>query len=418
MNFVEFNLHPTLLANLGAQGFTQPTPIQAEAIPHALAGGNLVGLAQTGTGKTAAFVLPMLHRLMAGQPGGIRALIVTPTRELADQINTAVRTFGVGTGIRSVAIYGGVGFVPQEQALRSGVDIVVACPGRLLDLLQRGVLRLDKVQTLVLDEADRMLDMGFLPAIRRILAAVPARRQTMLFSATLPPELRDLVATTAPNATTVQIGIAQPAQTVAHALYPVAGHRKADLLVELIQRVDEGSVLVFTRTKHRANRLLQQVLRAGHQAAVLHSNKSQNQRQIALDGFRDGRFRVLVATDIAARGLDVERVSHVINFDIPDTPDAYIHRIGRTGRATRNGDAYTLIVPEDSMQVRAIERVLGSTIERRRIEGFDYDAPPPAVALDHRPPHPGRGQGQGGRPAQRSNSAPDRRADRPTRRSA
>jgi ATP-dependent RNA helicase RhlE len=415
LNFAELNLHATLLANLSGQGYNEPTPIQAEAIPHALAGRNLVGLAQTGTGKTAAFVLPILHHLLNGRPGGVRTLIVTPTRELAEQINATIRVLGAKTGLRSVAIYGGVGFTPQENALRAGVDIVVACPGRLLDLLARGVVRLDRVQMLVLDEADRMLDMGFLPDIRRILAALPSKRQTMLFSATMPAELRDLVGTTAPGAITVQIGIVQPAQTVAHAIYPVAGHNKTELLLALLNEVDEGSVLVFTRTKHRANRLLQQVMRAGHKAAVLHSNKSQNQRQLALDGFRDGRFRVLVATDIAARGLDVDRVSHVINFDIPDTPDAYIHRIGRTGRATRNGDAFTLVVPEDASQVRAIERVLGTPLERRRLEGFNYDTPPPAVASMNRAPQQ-QGRGQGSAPRSTSNS--QRRPSRPERRSA
>jgi ATP-dependent RNA helicase RhlE len=415
LNFAELNLHPTLLANLSGQGYIQPTPIQAEAIPPALAGRNLVGLAQTGTGKTAAFVLPILQHLLNGRPGGVRALIVTPTRELAEQINATIRVLGAKTGLRSVAIYGGVGFTPQENALRTGVDIVVACPGRLLDLIARGVARLDRVQMLVLDEADRMLDMGFLPDIRRVLTAVPSKRQTMLFSATMPAELRDMVATTAPGAITVQIGIVQPAETVAHAIYPVAGHNKTELLLALLQQVDEGSVLVFTRTKHRANRLLQQVIRAGHKAAVLHSNKSQNQRQLALDGFRDGRFRVLVATDIAARGLDVERVSHVINFDIPDTPDAYIHRIGRTGRAARSGDAFTLVVPEDASQVRAIERVLGAPLERRRLDGFNYDTPaPPAVAPISRGSQVGRGQRPMSRPA-RSN---DRRPARSEQRSA
>ncbi|NTV65793.1 MAG: DEAD/DEAH box helicase [Oscillochloris sp.] len=379
-----------LMNNISVQGFTQPTPIQAQAIPIALAGENLIGLAQTGTGKTAAFVLPILHRLLHTRQSGTQALIITPTRELAEQINDAIHDLGKGTGLRSVPIYGGVGMEPQERALRAGVEIVVACPGRLLDHMGRGTTRLNGVQTLVLDEADRMLDMGFLPAIQRILAALPTRRQTMLFSATLPAELQDLASSTAPNARLVQIGIIRPAHTITHAIYPVAPHRKTALLLDLLHKANSGSVLVFTRTKHRANRLLQQIAREGHSAAVLHSNKSQNQRQIALDGFRDGRFRILVATDIAARGLDVERISHVINYDIPDTPDAYIHRIGRTGRATRSGDAFTLVTPEDHSQVRAIERAIGTPLERRQLAGFDYNTQTPAVNLDERPPRPPR----------------------------
>jgi ATP-dependent RNA helicase RhlE len=423
LKFSELELHPSLLANLRDQGFEQATPIQAEAIPHALAGTNLVGLAQTGTGKTAAFVLPILQRLRAGRPGGVRALIVTPTRELAEQVNAAVVALGRGTGLRSAAIYGGVGMIPQERALRAGVDIVVACPGRLLDHLARGTVRLDRVEVLVLDEADRMLDMGFLPSIRRILAAVPPRRQTMLFSATLAPELRDLVAAAAPEAVTVQIGQVRPAHTIAHALYPVPAHHKTALLLELLRRADTGSVLVFTRTKHRANRLLQQIAREGHSAAALHSNRSQNQRQIAMDGFRDGRFRVLVATDIAARGIDVDRISHVINYDVPDTPDAYIHRIGRTGRAERTGEAFTLVTPDDTQQVRAIEKAVGKPLERRRVDGFNYDAAPPPRALEHQ--HPQRqprdaqlAPRRDGRPAPRQEQRRDRRPPQPQRREA
>lgn len=413
MNFAEFELHPTLMANVRAQGYTQPTPIQAEAIPLALAGNNLIGLAQTGTGKTAAFVLPILNRLLQGRQGGTRALIITPTRELAEQINDAIIVLGKGTGLRSAPIYGGVGMDPQERALRGGVDILVACPGRLLDHMGRGTARLDGIQVLVLDEADRMLDMGFLPAIQRILSALPTRRQTMLFSATLPNELSELAASTAPGAKQVQIGIIRPAHTITHAIYPVAPHRKTALLLDLLHKTDTGSVLIFTRTKHRANRLLQQIAREGHSAAVLHSNKSQNQRQLALDGFRDGRFRILVATDIAARGLDVERISHVINYDIPDTADAYIHRIGRTGRATRTGDAFTLITPEDTAQVRVIERAIGAPLERRQLAGFDYNAQAPAVNLDERPPRPPRRDAQ---PASRRDAQPAPRRERPAAR--
>ncbi len=419
MNFSEFELHPTLLANLHTLGYVAPTPIQVQAIPVACARRNVVGLAQTGTGKTAAFVLPILQHLLAGQRGGIRALIVTPTRELADQVNAAVQAFGRGTGLRSAAIYGGVGMEPQERALRAGLDIVVACPGRLLDHLNRGSLRLDRVETLVLDEADRMLDMGFLPDIRRVIAALPAKRHTMLFSATLSPEFQSLVAVTAPNAVTVQIGQTRPAHTIEHALYPVPPHHKTSLLLELLRHADTGSVLVFTRTKHRANRLMQQIAHAGHSTAALHSNRSQNQRQIAMDGFRAGRFRILVATDIAARGLDVERVSHVINYDVPDTPDAYLHRIGRTGRAERTGEAFTLITPEDSDQVRAIERAFGRALERRTVTGFDYNAPPPPRSQEfaYRDERPSQRQGsfrRDERSAQRQ--GPPRRDERTTQR--
>jgi ATP-dependent RNA helicase RhlE len=381
-------LHPILLANLAAQGFTTPTPIQAQAIPVALTGGNLIGLAQTGTGKTAAFVLPILNRLLAHKSRGPRALIVAPTRELAEQINDVVALLAKGSGLRGATIYGGVAMGPQEQALRAGVDLLIACPGRLLDHLGRGTARLDHVEMVVLDEADRMLDMGFLPAIKRVLSALPARRQTMLFSATLSAELHELAAATAPNATTVQIGLVQPANTVTHAIYPVQNERKTDLLIELLHQAKGGSVLVFTRTKHRANRLSQQLARDGYRVAALHSNRSQNQRKVAIDGFREGRFQVLVATDIAARGIDIDRVGHVINYDIPDTPDAYIHRIGRTGRAERSGDAFTLVTVEDVDDLRAIERTLGSRIERRELPGFETPILPERAPAKKPAPRP------------------------------
>ncbi len=407
MIFSDLELHPTLLANLAAQSITVPTPIQEQAIPLALSGGNVVGLAQTGTGKTAAFVLPILQRLMGTPRGGVRALIVTPTRELAEQVNETVIALARGTGLRTAAIYGGVGFERQERALREGIDVVVACPGRLLDLMGRGAARLDRVQVLVLDEADRMLDMGFLPSIRRIIAALPQRRQTMLFSATLSEDLTELAESTAPAAARVQIGLVRPAHTVTHAIYPVSPEKKTDALLELLYAAQQGSVLVFTRTKHRANRLMQHVAKAGFSTAALHSNKSQNQRQAALDGFRDGRVRVLVATDIAARGIDVDRISHVINYDIPDTPDAYIHRIGRTGRAERTGDAFTLVTPEDAPLVRQIERAVGSSLERRQIAGFDLvelptsgPSSPPARQGRPQQGRPQQGRPQQGRPQQ------------------
>lgn len=373
------------------QGYTSPTPIQAAAIPPALAGRDVIGMAQTGTGKTAAFVLPILQRLAGGKAGHTRALIVTPTRELAEQIHTTIQTLGAGSGLHSATVYGGVGMEPQERALRNGIDIIVACPGRLLDHIGRGTARLSNVEVLVLDEADRMLDMGFLPDVRRILAKVPPRRQTMLFSATMPPEIRELAASTTSSASVIQIGAALPANTVTHAIFPLAAHLKTTMLLELLSRTNTESVLVFTRTKHRATRLARQVENAGYTTALLHSNRSQNQRQIALDGFRKGVSQVLVATDIAARGIDVASISHVINYDIPDTADAYIHRIGRTGRAARTGDAFTLVTPEDGITVRAIERVIGRPLERRTLDGFDYNAP---AAIE-----PGQ-QRQPGRPQQ------------------
>jgi ATP-dependent RNA helicase RhlE len=389
MQFKDFGLDRRLERAIEAAGFAAPTPIQARTIPLGLAGRDIIGTAQTGTGKTAAFVLPILHRLLSqsGQQRSTRALIVTPTRELAEQILASIRVLGKFTNIRAASVYGGVGMQPQEHALRSGVEVIVACPGRLLDHLDRGTAKLDGVEMLVLDEADRMLDMGFLPAVKRILSFVPATRQTMLFSATFAPELEQLAARSLRSPQRVAVGIGAPARTVAHALYPVPQQLKTGLLLKLAE-TETKSVLIFTRTKHRANRLAQQIERAGYRTAALHSNKSQNQRQVALDGFRSGRFDILVATDIAARGLDIASVSHVINYDIPDTADTYIHRIGRTGRAEREGDAVTLVTGEDAATIREIERALGKPIERRRLDDFDYT--PPATPSNEfaRPPLP------------------------------
>ncbi len=384
MSFTQFNLDPRIMAGIKAAGYTMPTPIQTAAIPPALAGHDLIGTAQTGTGKTAAFVLPILQRLLAGPRRQARALIVTPTRELAEQINETIRALGKQTGLRSATIYGGVPMSPQERALRDGVEILVACPGRLLDHIGRGTARLDRLEALVLDEADRMFDMGFLPDVRRILSHVPAQRQTMLFSATFPSEVEQLARQALSRPQRLAVGLSRPATTVSHALYPVSQHLKPGLTLMLLKQTDTRSVLIFTRTKHRASRLSELLSRAGYRAACLHSNRSQNQRQAALDGFREGAYQILVATDIAARGIDVETISHVINFDIPDTTDAYIHRIGRTGRAEREGDAFTLITPEDDVAVRAIERALGRPIPRRTLDGFDYAAPPPQMT--QRPP--------------------------------
>ena len=377
MNFTDFDFHPRITAGIQAAGYTQPTPIQARALGPVLQGRDIMGLAQTGTGKTAAFVLPILQRLIQKPARGVRALIMAPTRELAEQTHQAINTLGRRTGLRSVTIYGGVSIHRQIQDLKRGADIVVACPGRLLDHIGRNAVNLTGVEVLVIDEADQMLDMGFLPDIRRILGRLPQRRQSLLFSATMPDEIRKLADDLLSNPVTVQIGIAKPVETVQHALFPVAAHLKTPLLLKLLPGTSVGSVLVFTRTKHRAKRLGEQLARAGYRSASLQGNLSQNRRQAALDGFRDGTFQILVATDIAARGIDVAKVSHVINYDVPSTTDAYIHRIGRTGRASCSGDAFTLVTTEDEAMVRAIDRVLGHRVERRTLADFDYRMSPP-----------------------------------------
>ncbi len=377
MNFQAFKFHPHIAAGVAVAGYVTPTPIQAEAIPSVMAGRDLMGLAQTGTGKTAAFVLPILQRLMQGKRGCIRALIVAPTRELAEQIHTAIAALGRQTHIRSAAIYGGVNIKPQMQKLKNGVEVIVACPGRILDHIGQGSIDLSRLEVLVLDEADQMFDMGFLPDIRRILKQIPQNRQTLLFSATMPADIRKLAHDILRDPVTVQVGSTAPAVTVSHVLYPVEQHLKTTLLLDILRHTDTGSVLVFTRTKHRAKRLGEQLEKGGFRSASLQGNLSQNRRQAALDGFRDGLYQILVATDIAARGIDVSQISHVINYDIPDTAETYIHRIGRTGRAARSGDAFTLVTGDDSAMIRTIERALGAPLERRTVAGFDYCVPAP-----------------------------------------
>ncbi len=388
MNFQTFEFHPQIMIGIQAAGYLSPTPIQEQAIPAVLNGSDVMGLAQTGTGKTAAFALPILHRLSKGRKGHIRALVIAPTRELAEQIHQTFSSLGQQTGLRSVTVYGGVSINPQIAKLKRGAEVVVACPGRLLDHLRQGTIDLSRLEVLVLDEADQMFDMGFFPDIRRILKHLPSERQTLLFSATMPKEIRHLAQEVLHDAVTVQVGTTAPAETVSHALYPVAQHLKTALLRKLLKRTDTESVLVFTRTKHRAKRLGQQLHRDGYRATSLQGNLSQNQRQKALEGFRKGTFQILVATDIAARGIDVSQVSHVINYDVPSTPEAYIHRIGRTGRAARKGDAFTMITPEDRGIVRAIERLLKSTIECHVLDDFDYTVAAP-------PRNPARGPKQG-----------------------
>ncbi len=393
MEFNKFNFHPQVAAGVSAAGYVKPTPIQAQAIPTVMQGVDVMGLAQTGTGKTAAFVLPMLHRLMQGERGRVRALIVAPTRELAEQINDAIITLGSQTRLRSVTVYGGMNINPQIAKIKRGAEIVVACPGRLLDHLSQKTIDLSRLEVLVLDEADQMFDMGFFPDIRRILKYVPKKRQTLLFSATMPDAIRKLAHEVLHQPKTVQVDTVAPATTVSHALYPVAQHLKTSLLLELLKHTDTGSVLVFTRTKHRAKRLGENLGKSGYKAASLQGNLSQNRRQEALSGFREGRYQVLVATDIAARGIDVSQVSHVINYDIPDTPEAYIHRIGRTGRAARSGDAFTLVTGEDRVMVRTIEKVLGKPIASHTLEGFDYHVPAPEkTGSGGRPPRQGAGR--------------------------
>jgi ATP-dependent RNA helicase RhlE len=373
MPFGKLGLSPLVLDGVKAMGYIDPTPIQLRAIPLVLSGRDVIGSAQTGTGKTAAFGLPILSKLDKHQPAGPRALVLEPTRELASQVDTAIRDYARFTNLKVTVVYGGVGYGRQTDELRAGTDIVVATPGRLLDHLEQGTLRLDKVQFLVLDEADRMLDMGFLPDVRRLVEKCPRQRQSALFSATIPPQIETLIQWAMHDPETIEIGARRtPADTVKHVIYPVSDAQKTDLLLELLKRVNYNSVLVFCRTKHGADRVAGTLKRNNHAVAVLHSNRTQKEREQALQGFREGRFEVLVATDIAARGLDIADVSHVINYDVPQHPEDYIHRIGRTGRAEHTGDAFTIMVAEDAGHVFAIERFISKSIERVKLENFDY----------------------------------------------
>ncbi|MGA2243480.1 MAG: DEAD/DEAH box helicase [Verrucomicrobiota bacterium] len=373
MPFGKLGLSPVVLDGVKAMGYVDPTPIQLRAIPLVLTGRDVIGSAQTGTGKTAAFGLPILSKLGQHQPAGPRALVLEPTRELASQVDTAIRDYARFTNLRVTVVYGGVGYGRQNDEMKAGTDIVVATPGRLLDHLEQRTLRLDKVEFLVLDEADRMLDMGFLPDVRRLVEKCPRQRHTALFSATIPPQIETLIQWAMRNPETIEIGARRsPADTVKHVIYAVADAQKTDLLLELLRRVNYNSVLIFCRTKHGADRVAGTLKRNNHAVAVLHSNRTQKEREQALHGFREGRFEMLVATDIAARGLDIADVSHVINYDVPQHPEDYIHRIGRTGRAEHTGDAFTIMVAEDASHVFAIERFIGKKIERVKLENFDY----------------------------------------------
>jgi ATP-dependent RNA helicase RhlE len=401
MNFETFNLSKKVMSGVRAQGYTTPTPIQLESIPHIMQGRDIIGLAQTGTGKTAAFVLPVLHRLIDGPRGQTRTLIVSPTRELAEQTCETVNVLARYTGLRCTSIYGGVGYEQQKRALRNGVEIIVACPGRLLDHLLKGTVNLSQVEVLIIDEADRMFDMGFLPDIRSIVKCLTKPRQTLLFSATMSDEIQRLVQEVLHDPLTIKIGHSAPVESVSHALFPVQPHLKTELLKEILRSTKTNSVLVFTRTKHRVERVAEQLVKSGYKVASLQGDMTQNKRQEAMDGFRDGSLKILVATDIAARGLDVLSISHVINYDMPDTTDAYTHRIGRTGRVNNSGEAFTLVTGEDKAMIKELERIFKKPIETRKVPGFDYTAEAP-----------NQSEGRSSRPEARRFSRPPRQ-DRP-----
>jgi len=368
--FDRFELHPDLVRGVRAAGFVEPRPIQVETIPAALEGADVLGLAQTGTGKTAAFALPLLDQLLDERKPGPRVLVLAPTRELATQIDAEIRLLAKYTRLKTALVFGGASMRNQIAALRRRPEIVVACPGRLLDLMRQGAVQLGDVETLVLDEADHMFDMGFLPDIRRILAALPKERQNLLFSATMPREIRRLADEVLFEPHVVELAGTAPAETIEHALFPVPEERKRDLLEHILKSDGCESAIVFTRTKHRARRLAQQLDKSGYRAVGLQGNMSQGQRDRAMSGFRSRKFEILVATDIAARGIDVSNVSHVINYDVPNTPEAYTHRIGRTGRSEREGKACTFVTREDWGWVRATERMIGDPIPRQQVESF------------------------------------------------
>jgi ATP-dependent RNA helicase RhlE len=372
MPFAKLGLSESVLEGIKAMGYVEPTPIQLRAIPLIMEGHDVIGSAQTGTGKTAAFALPMLTKM--GEPQNrTRALILEPTRELAAQVETAIRDFARFSNLKVAVVFGGVGYGAQNEALKGGADIIVATPGRLLDHMQEGRAKLDNVEFVVLDEADRMLDMGFLPDVKRIVQKCPANRQTLLFSATIPPEIDYLIQWAMRTPQTIEIGSRRsPAETIKHVIYPVAERQKLDLTLALLEEVHYDSVIMFCRTKDRADNVARLLKKNNHAVAVLHSNRTQSEREQALKGFRDGMFEVLVATDIASRGLDIADVSHVVNYDVPLHPEDYVHRIGRTGRAESRGDAFTIMCAEDQPYVERIERFIGKKIERVKMEKFDY----------------------------------------------
>ena len=399
MPFAKLGLPPSLVNGVKAMGYVDPTPIQLRAIPVVLGGGDLIGSAQTGTGKTAAFALPTLARLGKHEPRGPRVLILEPTRELAAQVETAFRDFGRFTDVRATVVHGGVGYGRQRSEIQAGTDVVIATPGRLMDFLNERTLNLSNLKILILDEVDRMLDMGFVKDVKKIIGMCPKERQTLFFSATIPPEIDAIASFALRNPTRVEIGVSRTVnKSVTHAFYPVGAGLKFELLVALLEKTDFHSCLVFSRTKHGADKIARKLKAANHSVAVLHANRSQSQRVEALEGFKSGKYEVMVATDIAARGIDVAGVSHVINYDIPANPEDYVHRIGRTGRAAAVGDAFTLTTPDQADDIRAIERFIGQRVPQLKLEGFDYGAQPV------RPPMPPGGFPQnhgGGRGGQR-----------------
>lgn len=405
MSFKPFKLSSQLMTNIAKCGYENPTPIQEESIPKIIAGHDVLGLAQTGTGKTAAFALPIIENLSGRKHGKVRALVVAPTRELAEQIDQNFRELAQGTGLRTVTVYGGVGKGNQLQAFRRGVDIIIACPGRLLDHLNSKDLNLHMVETLVLDEADQMFDMGFFPDIRRILKHIPRQRQTLLFSATMPKDIRKLANETLTDPVEIQVNIDEPLDLISQVVCPVSKSQKANLLLHFLKEETEGSTLVFTRTKYGAKNLAKKLEQKGYKATSLQGNMSQNQRQKALNGFRDGDYTIMVATDIAARGIDVSRVGQVINFDLPSTAEAYTHRIGRTGRAKRSGRAVTFMCFDDQTMVRAIERLQGIVIDRLHIEGFEM-----ATATELKPQEQRHGRGGGSRKKPMGNRRPQKQS--------
>ena len=417
MTFSELGLRPELTRAVSGAGYTTPTPIQERAIPVAIEGRDLIACAQTGTGKTAAFLLPILQRLSEGtskrQP---RALVVTPTRELAAQIGEMATIYAAHLRLRHAVIFGGVGMEPQTRRLAQGLDLLVATPGRLLDHMGRKQAQLDQVEMVVLDEADRMLDMGFLPDVRRILDALPARRQNLFYSATMPDEIEALIKRTTHDPVIVEVTRrATPVGAIRQVVHPVAMTSKKDLLAKLLREADMGQTLVFTRTKARANQLVRRLERSGRRVAAIHGNKSQNARTRALSGFRSGAIDTLIATDIAARGLDVEGISHVVNFDLPNVAEDYVHRIGRTARAGQSGDAISLYAPEERPQLAAIERLVGSPIPSRLIDGFAVTADrAPSRHRSARPRQTGGYRGGDSGPAQ--TQGPSARRFRPARR--
>ncbi|HEY0368503.1 MAG TPA: DEAD/DEAH box helicase [Chthoniobacterales bacterium] len=371
MSFRDFGLSDEVVHGAQAMGFSDPTPIQLRAFPIVLAGKDLIGTAQTGTGKTAAFALPILTLL--AQHGPLRCLVLEPTRELAAQVETAFRDYGRFTDLRVSLVHGGVGYGKQREEVERGTDVIVATPGRLLDHMEQGTIKLDKITILVLDEVDRMLDMGFLPDVRRIVKHISTDRQTLLFSATLPPEIERLSSWVLRNPETIEIGVQRsPAETVTHAVYPVAAEQKFDLLMALLERTNFDSALIFSRTKHGADKIAVRLKQGKHSVAVLHSNRTQRERVEALEGFKSGKYEIMVATDIAARGIDIAGISHVINYDVPEHTEDYVHRIGRTGRAQKVGDAFTLMNGEELRSLQNIERFIGQKIPRLKLEDFPY----------------------------------------------